>query len=410
VSHPLRRLRTAAGIAIAQLRDTPLRTVFAIIGIALAVLAVTVLAGTGLGVIDTGERQFETAGQDIWVSAGETRLTPARGGGFENVLRDSRTRTAEIEAHDGVESAYPIAFDTVYVDTGDGDFETIIATGIPGTGNTVQVRDGPGFTNPDSHYAGGSYDGPMTHEVIIDQRTGERFDVGRNDTVRIGSSLTIARSNEFTVVGTSGTISELLGASTVTLPLDEFHRVTGTTRTEPATFIMITVEDDRGADAVADELRSAHPDLTIRTNSEQLRAVLQEQVLVLAAGGIFVGLALVAGVALTAQLLTLLAYQQRKTFAALLAQGCSRTTIAAIVGWQGVVLGFAGGLLGIGLTPLVNRGLNEVASAVVGFDGLVTTELWILAVGGVIAVGIGTTSAVIAGFRVVRNRPLEQLQ
>lgn len=410
MNSPIHRLRTTAGIAIAQLRDTPLRTGFAIVGIALAVLAVTVLAGTGLGVVDTGERQFEAAGQDIWVSAGETRLTPARGGGFENVLTDSRTRAAEIESNDGVESAYPIAFDTVYVDTGDGEFETIIATGVPGTGSTVQIRDGSGFSDPDSHYAGGSYDGPMTHEVIIDQRTGERFDVGQNDTVRIGSSLSIARNNEFTVVGTSETIAELLGTSTVTLPLDEFHRVTGTTHTEPATFILVSVDDDSDVNSVADELRTEHPDLTIRTSPEQLQAVLQEQVLVLAAGALFIILALVSGIALTAQLLTLLAYQQRKTFAALLAQGCSRLTIAAIVGWQGVILGSVGGIVGIGVTPLVTRGLNEVAVAVVGFDGLVTTAPWILAAGGAVAVGIGTASGILAGFRVVRDRPLEQLQ
>ncbi len=407
---PLRKLRVAGSLALAQLRDSPLRTVFAILGIAIAVLAVTVLAGTGVGVLETGEQQFETAGQDIWVTAGDTRLTPARGGGFENVLTDSRTVAAEMEAHDEVSHAVPMAFDTVYIETGDGEYESVIATGVSGTGSAVQIREGSGFSDPGRHYADGSYDGEMTHEVIIDQRTGERFDVEINDTLNVGGSTTIARNNEFRIVGESETIAELLGASTVTLPLDEFHRITGTTGTEPATFIVITLEDGSDSEAVASDLQEAHPELAVRTNSEQLEAVLEEQLLVLAAGGTFVLLAIVTGIALTAQLLTLLAYQQRETFAALMAQGCSRTLIAETVGWQGVILGTIGGGLGVLLTPVAVRGLNTVAVALVGFDGLVRTEPWILLTGGLIAIVIGTVSASIAGWRVVRDRPIEVLR
>lgn len=407
---PLRKLRVASSLALAQLRDSPLRTVFAILGIAIAVLAVTVLAGAGVGVLETGEQQFETAGQDLWVTAGDIRLTPARGGGFENVLTDSRSVAAEMESHDEVRTAVPMAFDTVYVDAGDGEYESVIATGVPGTGSAVQIRDGQGFSDPGRHYAGGSYDGEMTHEVIIDQRTGKRLDTEINDTLNIGSSTTIARNNEFTIVGESETIAELLGASTVTLPLDEFHRITGTTGTEPATFIVITLEEGSNAEAVAADLQDEHPDLSVRTNAEQLEAVLEEQLLVLAAGGTFVLLAIITGIALTAQLLTLLAYQQRETFAALMAQGCSRTLIAGTVGWQGVMLGTIGGLIGVLLTPVAVRGLNEIAVALVGFDGLVQTEAWILLTGGLIAIVIGTASASIAGWRVVRDRPIEVLR
>ncbi len=405
----IRRTRLASTLAFAQLTDSPLRTGFAIVGVTLAVLSVTLLAGAGVGVIDTGEQQFETADRDLWVTAGPTQLTPAGGGGFENVLVDSRETTDEIQAHEGVQSAQPLAFDTVYVDTGDGEFETIIATGVPGAGGAISIDDGTDFSDTDRHYAGGTYDGEMVHEVIVDQQTAEQFEVAPNDTLRIGGSLSVARDNEFTVVGSSESISNLLGASTVTLPLDEFHRVTGTTQTEPATFIIVTVEDDHDVEAVAEELRSTHPELSIRTNSEQLEAVLQEQVIVLAAGVAFVVLSLLTGIALTAQLLTLLAYQQRKTFAALMAQGCSRTTIALTVGWQGVYVGTAGAALGLLVTPGAAYVLNEVAVFAVGFDGLVTTERWILIAGALIAICIGTASALIAGIRVVRNRPLELL-
>ena len=153
------RARATAGVAFAQLADHPLRTALVVVGVAVAVLSVTLLAGTGLGVLETGERQFESADRDLWVTAGETRLTPSRGGGFENVLTDSRSRAAEIESHEAVENAIPIAFETVYVETGDGEYETIVATGVPGTGPAVQLTEGRQFSDPGRHYADGSYDG-----------------------------------------------------------------------------------------------------------------------------------------------------------------------------------------------------------------------------------------------------------
>jgi len=402
--------RATARIAVAQLRDHPLRTLLVITGVAMAVLSVTLLAGTGMGVLDTGEQQFEAADRDLWVTSGETGLTPTGGGGFENTITNSRTVATQINAHEDVRSATPLAFETIYVDSGDGDFETIIATGVEGTGSSVQISSGNSFSAPGQHYANGSYDGQMAHEIIIDRRTADRLNVSIGDTVRAGGSLSIAREHEFTVVGISPTISSMLGTPTVVLPLGEFHTITGTSETEPATFIVVTLEDGASPEAVATELRRTHPELAIRTNQEQLEAVLGEQVLVLAAGVALVGLALVTGLLLTAHVLTLLVHQQRDTFAALAAQGCSRTTIASIVAWQGFILGILGGGAGVIVTPVCARVLNTIGTMIVGYEGLVIVDPRLLAVGAGMAIVIGTLSAAIAGRRAIRGSPLTQLQ
>ncbi|QFU82252.1 ABC transporter permease [Natronorubrum aibiense] len=405
----LARLRVAGGITISQLRHHRLRLGLAIIGVGLAVLAMTLLAGVGVGVLETGEQQFDAADRDLWVTAGETRLTPAGGGGFENSLTDSRSVAAEMQSHDDVKNAVPLAFQTVYVGTSeDDDFQTFIGTGVPGSGSAVQVTEGEELRG-DPHYANGSYDGERTNEVLIDEETARALDVEVGDTIHVGGSLAVARNTEMTVVGISSTFERMLGAPTVVMPLSELHEATGTTQTEPATFITITLEDGADIDTVQTSLAEDHPEYEIRSNQEQLEAVLQEQVLILAAGGALIVLALGAGIALTHTLLTLVIFQQRAAFGALSAQGISSSLLVASVLGQGLAIGLLGGVLGLVLTPPAVGLLNRLAAAVVGFDGLVQTSPTILASALAIAVVIGTVAAALAGWRLSRTPPLEYL-
>ena len=405
----LARTRAAGAITVGQLRHHRLRLGLAIVGVGLAVLAMTLLAGAGMGVVETGHQQFESADRDLWVTAGETRLTSTGGGGFENSLYDSRSVAAEMESRDEVRAAVPMAFETVYVGTDpDGEFRTFIGTGVPGGGPAVQVTEGEEFGR-DTYYANGSYDGERTNEVIIDAETADDLGVEIGDTLHVGGTLATARNTEVTVVGISPTFERMLGASTVVMPLSELHEATGTTETEPATFITITLEDGADREAVQAELEDAYPEYEIRSNQEQLESVLQEQALVLAAGGALVVLAIAAGITLTLNLLALVVYQQREAFAALSAQGVSSSLLIASVIGQGLAIGLVGGLLGAALTPPAVDLLNRLAEAVVGFEGLVRTTPEILLGGLAIAVVIGTIAAALAGWRVSRARPLEVL-
>ncbi|MDQ2052630.1 ABC transporter permease [Natronolimnohabitans sp. A-GB9] len=405
----LARLRVAAAVTVGQLRHHRLRLGLAIVGIALAVLSMTLLAGVGMGVLETGEQQFEAADRDLWVTTGETRLTTAGGGGFENVLSDSRNVSAEMESHEDVSTAAPLAFETVYVGTDpDDDFQTFVGTGVPGSGSVVQISEGEDLSG-DPHYADGSYDGERTNEVLIDEETARALDVEVGETVHVGGSLAAARNTEATVVGISPTFEQMLGAPTVVMPLSELHQTTSTTHTEPATFITLTLEDGADTDAVQSDLQETYPEYEIRSNQEQLEAVLQEQALVLAAGGALVVLSLGVGIALSYTLLTLVVFQQRTAVAALTAQGVSSSLLVASIVGQGLAIGLVGGLLGVALTPPAVDLLNRLAAAVVGFDGLVQTDPRFLVGAFVVAIGIGTIAAALAGWRLSRTPPLEHL-
>ena len=399
----LTRLAGAAGVAAAQLRRRPVRTALSVAGVALAVLAVTLLAATGAGVLEVGYTQFDQADRDLWVTAEGTRLSPARGGGFTNTLTDSHEVARQIQAHEDVRAASPMAFQTVYIDAGDGDFRTVIGTGVVGTGSSVNLDAGEGFSAPQRHYAGGSYDGEMSYEVILDRETADQLGVDVGDTVRVGGSLAAAREREFTVVGISPTFSQLLGSRTVVLPIAELQRVTGTTERDPATFVTATTEPGADPADVASELEAEHPTLSVRTNDEQLVAVLRQRASVLVAGAALVIVAVLAGLTLTASLLWLYVHHQRATFAALLAQGLSPWTIATTVAVQGLGIGALGAIVGIALTLPAAMALSRVAAALVGFEGLVVVQPWMLGLGAGIALLVGTVVAIVAAGSLLRG-------
>ena len=403
------KLRAIVGLSLITTVRTPSGSALAVCGVALAVLTVTLLAGTGVGVVETGERQFDAADRDLWVSGGPATFTAQGGGGFDNAISDSHALSAEIADHDGVRSAVPIGFQTVYVGAdADAEFQTVIATGTSGGGGAVRITEGEGLSG-DTHYADGAYDGPLTNEVVLDDQTASALNVSVGDSVNLGGTLSDARADEYEVVGISPTFSQFLGAPTVTLHLSELQRTTGTTGDDPATFIVVTIDDDGDLETVSSELGAQYPEYEVRTNEEQLQAVLETQLHLLAGGAMLVVLALAGGLALTTNVLSLLVHQQRRELAALRAVGIPTTTLVSIVAGKGLLVGVIGGGIGVLLTSPLAGLLDLLAVTVVGYEGLVQTPDWTLALGFSIAVVIGVCSAAVAARRVVSIPPLEEL-
>jgi len=404
------RLTALLGIAAAQLRHNRVRTVLAVLGVAMAVLAMVLLVSVGVGVIDTGQQKFDESGRDLWVTGGPVELRPGAAGGFENTLVDSHAVAGDIEAHKDVAVATPLSFQTVYVGRNTSDFQTLIGVGAPGSGNAIRVTAGQPFQNDDVHHADGLYEGPMTHEVIIDERTANLLGVGVNDTLYIGSTLSTAREHEFTVVGISPTYSRFVGAPTVTLHLSELQEVTGTTASDRATFITVRLNEDANESAVKADLERAYPEYTIRTNEEQLQSTLQDRVAVIASGVSLVVLAVFAGVLLTLNLQLSFVYQRRETFAALRALGTSRSSLATVVTANTLLVGLFGALVGIGLAVPATWGINWVAAAISGFENVVSLSQPIILAGFLTALCVSLLSAVVSTIYLLRLRPLTVLQ
>lgn len=406
------RLWAVVGIAAVRLRRTPTRTVLAVLGVALAVLSVTLLASVGAGVLDFGQQKFDSSGRDLWVTGGPLRLDPQSNTPLRNSVVDAHAIAGRIESREDVAVATPLAFQAIYVGRNTSEFKLLTGVGTPVAqgGKVLAVQDGRGIEGRDPHYANGTYEGPMTHEVVIDSRTASLLDVSVGQTLYIGGSKSTAREHAFTVVGISDTFSRFLGTPTLVLQLSELQEITGTTRTDRATFITVQLQPDVDAQTAQAELQRAYPEYDVRTNREQLRALVQDKTLVIASAVALVVLAVIAGIGLMVNLLMLVVYQQQRELAALRALGFSRGLLVDLVAIQGILLGIMGGLVGLAATPVAVVGLNRVAELVVGFESLLRTPVVVYVGGAALALGIGTIGAVIAGWHIARLPPLPQLR
>jgi putative ABC transport system permease protein len=402
------RVRAAFGLAGARLRSDRLRTLLAVLGVTLAVLSMTLLGSLGVGVVETGQQKFDAADRDLWVSGGPTQIAPGTVGGFESGIVDAHQFQRNVGEWDSVNTAAALLFQTVYIGTEPNNLQTVVAVGSSGSGGFA-IDSGEGFTSDTAYYNQGAYNGTPSEELIVGTQLERDLNISVGNSLHIGGTIVDARQTRYTVTGTSSTYSQFLGTPTVGVPLAELQSMTGTQYTDRASIITIDVKSDASVSAVADRLRNTYPEYTVRTNSEQLQAVVAERILVIAAGGVLVALAVLSGIALTVNLLALLVAQELPALAALRALGLSRTTIATMVAAQGIYYGLAGAIVGIALTYPAAAVLNLVARSLVGFTGLVRVTPRVLAAGVAIAIVTGLLSAIVAGWRASGVKPLDAL-
>ena len=403
------RLSTALGLAVAHLRYYRVRTLLAVGGVGLAVLAAVLLAALGVSVLELGDSGIRSIGGDVWVTSTSLSFAPGAVGGIDTALTDTHAKTAEIDARDDVAAARGVHFQTVYVATEPGVYVTVVGAGVTGDGGPFNIEAGETFSGGDEHYANGTYDGPMSGEVLVDRRTAELLDVAVGDEIHIGGTLASADENRFTVVGISNDITNYIGVPTVVLHLGELQQISGATRIDPGSAILVAVDDDADPSAVRDDLEAAYPELTARTTGEQFSAVLQSQSIVLGSAAAVLVLAVVGGIALVANVFGMVVYQQRRQLAALKAVGVSVRTLRLSVLLQGVLVGLIGG--GVGAVAVVPgiRLLNYVVAAATGFEGLIVAPAWILGAGVTLAVGVGVVGSTVAGVLVTRVPAVEHL-
>lgn len=394
------RLWAVVGLAAAQLRHDRTRTMLAVVGVTLAVLSTVLLAGTGVGVVETGQEKFSDAGRDLWISGGAVQFAPGQVGGVQNSIYGVHNLSRDLSSRDSVGNAAPLLFQTVYVSDDGEKFETLAAMGIRGSGG-VSISRGEGFQG-DGHYAEGTYDGPMTYEILIDKRTAQLLDVGVGDTIHVGGTIASARANQFEIVGISGTGNQFLGTPTVTMPLSELQEITGKTGTDPATIVTLTLEGGADPERVAEQLEREYPDLTIRTNQEQFQATLERQAVVLAGGASLIVLAVLAGLALTLNVLLSMVYQQLREYAALQSLGSSGTTLTGVVLCQSIFVGGVGCLVGLGAAVPAARGLDFVATEITGFENVIRLTPQVFLLGAGVAVLMSLLSGILAGWRLMR--------
>lgn len=403
MSHHWDTIRALIAFTLAQAWYYRRRALAAIFGVALAVALFTLLLGLGHGVSSRGLNALEATNRELWLSA-PIQVTPAVGG-VANGITDAHLTVQDLESHPGVRGAQALSFQTTYVSPNGSEFTTVVGVGITGTSSPLTGLRGPGFEAGDVHYANGSYDGPLTREIIVDERTAARLGVGLNDSIFIGGTIATARDQQFRVVGIAPTFSALIGTPTVTLHLSELQELTGTTGADSATIIAISTADGTDPRTVRADLDTQYPDYTVRTNRQQFSAVLGRQGAVITSVVAIVAAGTIGGAVILAAMLGKLVYLQRRELAALQALGVSRRTLRGIVLLQALLVTAVGSLIGLALVrPLANV-LNRVVAVGTGYGSIVALPAWIYGLGLGLAFLVGAAATGLGSWQLRRLGP-----
>lgn len=397
-------------LAIRNLARNKLRTSLTMLGVALAVISIILLASIGNGLLTTGGKILEQSSIHLWVTGTSSDIQSQYMGTAESRITDSHRFVGEIKKNKVIDMATPMLTEMVYASKNNSEPRAIFALGLEGSkGSFVTIVQGKDLTN-DVHYNKGRYDGKWRNEVLIDSRTASLLNVKVGDSINIGKTVTEANSQEFTIIGLTNSLSRFSSSPMVIMYLSELQDITGNKYYDSVTMIIIRLKNPARALDIQKELQQKYPQYTVSTNQEYLKKAIKQNSLPLASAASIVVLAVIAGAMLAVNTMLLSLSEKKKEIAILSAIGLSRRSIFKSIGTEGLLISLLGGALGIFISIPLAWMLNGLIYAYMGFNGLVIVQNEYLYMGFIIAVSIGLLTSFIAAMQIGRMNTAELLR
>jgi len=233
---------------------------------------------------------------------------------------------------------------------------------IPGDNTGIETPDvynGSGFSAAgDPHYANGTYLGPRTGEIELDQGLAGVLGVTVGGTVWAAASSPTgpsqlsgwyANATEFHVVGITGPFWLLPSALLAFVYLSELQSIVGgaTSSTDYGSLVLVHLHDPTLATEDQSRLGAAFPGLTVFTLSDILGAVQHVVDLYRTFGELIGAIGLVVAALFTTTVLQMSVDDRSREIALLRAIGHSRARIAGLVVQEALMLSCLGLLVGL---------------------------------------------------------------
>ena len=374
------------------IRRRPGRSLLTSFGIGLSVGLVVLLLALSNGIQTSATTLATSSGVDLIGASANTTITS---GQFPPISGAHRLASAVPAADPNVATASPwllsqIVFgnaslwnasNTSAVPTGWGPTGSGTVGWIPSDTAGLQVPElynGTGFTLPgDPHYANGTYTGPRTGQIVLDQAIASVLGVRVGDRVWASPAAPTsaaalgpwyANATAFRVVGVSGPFWLVPSALLAFVYLSELQRIVGgaSASTDYASLLLVHLHDPTTAATDQARIQAAFPALTVFTLSNLLGAI-QHVVNLYRTFGTLVGLVGIVVAALFATTVLQMSVDDRSRELALLrAVGHTRASVGALVVEESVVLSAIGLAIGFPVAYLGALVLNSFLLGLVG--------------------------------------------
>jgi putative ABC transport system permease protein len=426
--------------ALRALWRRPGRTALTSLGIGLAVGLVVLLLAISAGVQTSATELADSSGVDLIAASANTSITSSS---VPPVLHAHQLVRSIPSADPNVAVASPwLVADVVFGNA--SLWAAANASAVPygwtptGAGSVGWIPDensgiqtpalysGSGFTLPgDPHYDNGSYAGPFTHEIVLDQGLAAVLGVTVGGWVWVGatsppnaSALASWYSNAtpFQVVGISGPFWLIPSALLAFCYLSELQSVVGggTPSTDYASLVLIHLTDPTTATTDQTRLGVAFPSLTIFTLADVLGAV-QQVVNLYRTFGILIGVIGVVVAALFATTVLQMSVDDRsREFALLRAVGYTRLEVGWSVAEEGLWMAGIGLAIGLPIAYAgaweLNRFLLGLIPGLPGAFSFVAFDLPVVLTGVVLVVVIGLVASFLPAVRAMQLPVAEELR
>jgi len=246
---------------------------------------------------------------------------------------------------------------------------------IPGDNTGIETPDvynGSGFSVPgDPHYANGTFEGPRTGEIELDQGLAGVLGVSVGSSVWAAASAPTgpaqligwyANATAFRVVGITGPFWLLPSALLAFTYLSELQTLVGgaSSSTDYGSLVLVHLHDPTQATQDQERIGAAFPGLTVFTLSDILGAIQHVVDLYRTYGELIGAIGLVVAALFTTTVLQMSVDDRSREIALLRAIGHSRGRVAGLVVEEALLLSSLGLLVGLPIAYLGAVGINSL--------------------------------------------------
>lgn len=389
-------------LAIKNLSKKKLRTFFTMLGVALGVVSLIMLASIGNGLLTTGGKLLEQSTINLWVTGGATDIQSQYAGTGDSKISDAHKFIEDFRENKEISMVTPMLTEMVYAYKNVSKPRAVFGLGIEGSGGTLVTLMQGKDLGVDEHYNKSRFDGKWKKEILIDNRTANLLDVHVGDTIHIGKTLTEAKEQEFRIIGLTNSLSRFSSNPMIIFLLSEFQDVTGNHYYDKVSMVMIRLKDPEKAAYFKNEIEQRYPLYTVSTNQGYLKKALKQNSLLIASSASIVLLAVILGALLVVNTMILSLQEKKREIAILKVIGMSRWSIFKSIGIEGLFISLLGGIMGIFICIPLSYLINLLINRYVGFNDLVVIQIEYIYLSLALAITIGILTSYVAAIHISR--------
>jgi putative ABC transport system permease protein len=423
-----------------SIRRRPGRSTLTALGVGLAVGLVVLLLALSAGIQTSSTTLADASGVDLLIASANTTFSQDT---FPPITQAHSLASRIPAADPNVATASPwlvsdLVFGNASLWSAANASHVPASWGPTGSGTvgwlpddnagieTPNVYNGTGFTAAgDPHYAGGSFTGPPTGEIELDQGLAGVLGVSVGSTVWAGAAPPAgpsvlegwyANATSFRVVGITGPFWLIPSAFLAFLYLSELQALVGgaSNATDYGSLVLVHLYDPTTATQDQALLGAAFPSLTVFTLSNILGAIQHVVDLYRTFGELIGVIGLVVAALFTTTVLQMSVDDRSRELALLRAIGHTRAQVASLVVEEGVLLASLGLLVGLPIAYLGALGINAfllrlLAGLPSGFS-FVSFNASVILSGIAIVLAVGLLAAIAPAARTMQLPVAEELR